>query len=342
MFSTNQRCYRASGIVILCLLLSGAANASDFVREDSIGKTSSAYELLTRMSSASRSVSYGGRFIYMANSSLRALKVIHTTLNGQEYERLTPLSGGGPEILRKGDELICLHPEGSFMRLDNSIPSGPFANKFSQVGENIDQYYRLLDEGLDQVAGRETTRYLMQPLDQYRYGYSVWIDNKSGLLLKTTLRGENAEELETFEYVELNVGIDLPLKLFEYKPTGKDDKSLVVNLAGEMSSNLDADWEAGWVPGGFSMAACDVRHISEQSKEVNALVYSDGISSFTVFIEPFSSAKGDTIIPSKHQGATAMHSHTVRDGSHSMLVTVVGELPMSAIEKIGASVVRKN
>ena len=339
--SFSHRNYRVCGTLVLCLLLSGAVSASDSAPSPNAEKAVSAFQLLKRMSHAFRTVSYHGRFVYMANNKLRSLKVIHTNLDGQEFERLSPLSGGGPEIFRKGDELVCIHPEGNFMRLGNSIPSGPFANKFSQAGEQIDQYYRLVDKGSDRIAGRLATRYLMQPQDQYRYAYALWLDSESGLLLKATLLGVEGQDLETFEFIELNVGVDLPKKLFDYQSIDRSDDSLVVNLKGKISPSKDAAWEAGWVPGGFKMAACDVRRISARSAEVSALVYSDGISSFTVFIEPFLSSKGDEIMPPGHHGATTMHSHTVNDGGNKVMITVVGELPMNAIKKVGASVVRK-
>ena len=46
-------------------------------------------------------------------------------------------------------------------------------------------------------------------------------------------------------------------------------------------------------------------------------------------------------MPPGHHGATTMHSHTVNDGGNKVMITVVGELPMNAIKKVGASVVRK-
>jgi sigma-E factor negative regulatory protein RseB len=341
MFFSSLR-LRACGAIFLCLLLSETLRAADSASNSSIdaAASSSPYQLLNSMSHAFRTASYDGRFIYMANSKLRSLRVIHTNLDGQEFERLTPLSGGGPEILRKGDELICIHPGGDFMRMDNSIPSGPFANKFSQVDKQIDTIYGLVFKGKDRIAGRPAKKYLMQPQDQYRYGYVMWLDNESGLLLKATLLGDKGQELETFEFVELNVGVDVPQKLFDH-PASSLDKSLVVNLNGAMSSNSDSDWEAGWLPKGFKMAACDVRHLSAESEKVDALVYSDGMSSFTVFIEPFASSKEHEPMPHSRHGATAVFSRTVDEADGKVMITVVGELPMSAIKKIGTSVVRK-
>ena len=343
MFFSNLR-LRACGALILCLLLSETLRAEDSPSNSFVDRavSSSPYQLLKSMSHAFRTASYNGRFIYMANSNLHSLRVVHTNLDGKEFERLTPLSGGGPEILRKGDELICIHPGGNFMRMDNSIPSGPFANKFSHVDTQIDIIYALAFKGEDRIAGRSAKKYLMQPRDQYRYAYLMWLDNESGLLLKTTLLGDKGQELETFEFIELNVGVDVPQKLFDHPASSRMDKSLVVNLDGIMSSNSGSDWEAGWLPEGFKMAACDVRHLSTESEKVNALVYSDGMSSFTVFIEPFASNKEHAPMPHSRHGATAIYSRTIDEEDGKVMITVVGELPMSAIRKIGVSVVRKS
>ncbi|MBL4606807.1 MAG: MucB/RseB C-terminal domain-containing protein [Pseudomonadales bacterium] len=341
MMSFADRRFRVYGTIFLCLLLSEQLSASNPSPDSDVIKKLSASQLLKSMSDASRTASYNGRFIYMANGKLRSLKVIHTNHDGQEFERLKPLSGGGPEILRKGNELICIHPSGDFTRIENSIPTGLFSNKFSNIDEGIDSIYQLVHKGKGHIAGRIATKYLMRPQDEYRYAHIIWLDDESGLLLKTTLLGGKGQDLETFEFVELNVGVDVPQNLFDYQSDSDVNKSLVVNLSGKMSTNLDSGWKAEWVPDGFNMAACDVRRLSAESAEVNALVYSDGMSSFTIYIEPFSPSKENEPMPQSHHGATAIYSRNVDDGSGKIMVTVVGELPMSAIKKIGASVVRK-
>lgn len=298
------------------------------------------YELLNTISEASKTKAFEGRFVYLANNQLRSLEVLHSSKEGVELERLTPLNSEGPEILRRGDELICIHPEGDSMRVANSLPSGPFSSRFSQISEAINEIYELRFDGTDKVAGRLAKKYKISPKDPYRYAYSMWIDNESGLLLKYTLLGEQNQGLETFEFVVLKVGSDISESSFEHQFNTESKNLNVVHLDGKISSQRNIGWKAAWVPPGFTMAGCDIRRLQASNIEVNAMVYSDGMSSFTVFIEKLGSENETSTMPNNQFGATASFSTELNTESGNYLITVMGELPMKAVEKIAKSVAR--
>ena len=291
------------------------------------------------MSVAFKEKSYEGRFVYNSNGHLNALQVIHTNKNGKEFERLIPLNGSGEEVIRRGSELICLHPEGGFTRLENSIPTGLFANKFSRSSQSLDSLYQLAEQGVGKVAGREANRFLLTPIDAYRYGYELWIDRESSLLLKSVMRNHAGDALETFEFISIEVGVSIPETAFEFD-MGKDLTGLrIMELDGSMSVDVNDDWRVQWVPDGFSMAGYEERRLSVNDSLLDSLVYTDGLNSFTVFIERGGDHAGQ--MGERQEGATAAFSRKLINAKKTVFVTVVGELPMIAIKKIAESV-RKN
>lgn len=294
---------------------------------------------MKQMSAAFKEKSYEGRFIYSSNGHLNALRVIHTNKQGKEFERLIHLNGSGEEIVRRGSELICLHPEGGYMRLENSIPTGLFANKFSSLDQSLRDLYHLSSQGTGRVAGREADRYLLTPVDEYRYGYKLWIDRKSSLLLKSVMRNPAGEVLETFEFISIEVDIAIPDLAFEFDNNVDLTGLRILEIDGDMSADVNDAWLVQWVPEGFSMAGCDVRRLPVNDSLLDSLVYTDGINSFTVFIEMGGKHTGK--MGQRQQGATAAFSRKLEGVEQAVFVTVVGELPMIAIKKIAESV-RKN
>lgn len=326
-------------VCLLILLFAGSCFGGQIEPSKSDTEKEDAFVWMKRMSAAFKEKSYEGRFIYSSNGHLNALRVIHTNKQGKEFERLTHLNGSGEEIVRRGSELICLHPEGGYMRLENSIPTGLFANKFSSLDQSLRDLYHLTLQGTGRVAGREADRYLLTPVDEYRYGYKLWIDQKSSLLLKSVMHNPAGEILETFEFISIEVDIAIDDLAFEFDSSVGLTGLRILEVDGNMSADVNDAWLVQWVPEGFSMAGCDVRRLPVNESLLDSLVYTDGINSFTVFIEMGGEHTGK--MGQRQQGATAAFSRKLEGVEQAVFVTVVGELPMIAIKKIAESV-RKN
>ncbi|MFC6685794.1 MucB/RseB C-terminal domain-containing protein [Marinobacter koreensis] len=79
------------------------------------------------------------------------------------------------------------------------------------------------------------------------------------------------------------------------------------------------DWELGWRPAGFIASAIP------QAPKGHAVAYSDGLATFSVFVEP----AGQLKMPqgASRIGATTVYTHDLTSGGKQFLVTVVGEIP---------------
>jgi sigma-E factor negative regulatory protein RseB len=329
----KQASYRAHLTALAILLGSASIHAEEFR-----GRTPEQW--LDGMNAAFAEMDYDGVFSYYSGIELSTLRVTHVVLDGVQRERLVHLNGAPREIIRHGDEVACiLQPGDEILELESSIPSGPFARAFTRSLDGIGDVYRMAFHGLDRIADREAVRLAVMPEDEDRYGYRLWIDAETGLLLRSELVDRNSARLEIFQFATLDVGGPIDAGIFELSAA---EGSVISHLTlgphpqpriedGEMR------WEAAWLPAGFAMASWDIRRTPSTLKSINTLMYSDGLAAFSVFIEAMPPAGAGAMV-SRHGATVAVTNLIVGPQDERHLVTVVGEVPTETARRVALSV----
>lgn len=287
---------------------------------------SPAQALLAKMTQASRTLDYQGRFLYQFGAEVSTMEVSHALFDGQQYQRLTHLDGRLVEVLRLGDELVCLHPNGTLTRISDGGP-GLLAFR-DRLSSSISDQYNVLVDGDGRVAGRATTRMRVAPLDNHRYGYRLWLDNESRLLLKSEMVDASGMTLERVEFVTLDLQPQLDRSDFQV-PKVLSERALE-SVPASRSQRVHLD--AAWLPGGFQTVDRDWRRISEQRAPVVAQSFSDGLATFTVFVEAVDSERMDEGV--SRIGPTVAISRYLSASGDSYLVTLVGEIPQPTAERV--------
>ena len=144
-----------------------------------------AHEWLARINEAARHLEYEGIFIYQHDSQLETMHIFHKVENGSSKERLVSLNGTPREIIRDKREVRCYWPDMKsivveYRRADNKS----FPSLLPEHLGDLDEYYNLQTGGIDRIANRQAQLILVRPADNYRYGYHLWADKQTGLLLK--------------------------------------------------------------------------------------------------------------------------------------------------------------
>ena len=171
------------------------------------GEIRDAGALLMRMNRAFADKNYDGVFTYFSGDDLASLRVVHKIVNGQQRERLVHLNGAPREIVRRGEEVLCIvMPGDDIAVLENSIPAGPFARAFVREFERISHSYAVETAGEGRVAGRRALRVAVLPRDEHRFGYRLWLDEETALLLRSELVNRHGERLEIFQFSHLTIG----------------------------------------------------------------------------------------------------------------------------------------
>ncbi|MDX1694978.1 MAG: MucB/RseB C-terminal domain-containing protein [Ketobacteraceae bacterium] len=321
-------------VIFWMLLLMLFPFGNSFAREP-LSVEATPQQWLAQMASAVRELNYRGRSILMNGDQLNSVEIVHAVFDGEPWERVIHLTGEPAEILRRGDRISCLHPDklASFQASGPVAPHKPFLSP--DASDRILRYYQLAKAGGGRVAGREVQRVDVMPRDRNRYGYQFWLDNASGLMLKSVTVDHDGRGLEVFEYVDIDVGINIPREAFE------PGKGLHWVPKPERKPEAAADkpaWQVGWLPSGFELTEYEMRRVGDV--RVSTRVYSDGLSAFSVFLEkvaPDTQAEG-----SRTHGATAALSRRLAEPANDYLITVVGEIPMETAMQIAMAVTLDN
>ncbi len=285
-----------------------------------------AQTLLERMTEATQELDYQGRFLYQLGGEVSTMEIRHAVIDGEQYQRFTHLDGRLVEVLRLGDELVCLHPNGTLTRIDD--PDQNLLSFRQRLSSRIPEQYNVLVDGDGRVAGRATTRMRVAPLDNHRYGYRLWLDNESHLLLKSEMVDASGLAMERVEFVTLDLEPDLGESDFEL-PRVIAERALEPVPA---SRSDRIHLEAGWLPRGFHAAEGDWRRVTAERSPVAAQSYSDGLATFTVFVE--SVANDDIEEGVSRIGPTVAISRVAAAGERTYLLTLVGEIPQPTAERV--------
>ena len=176
----------------------------------------------------------------------------------------------------------------------------------------------------------------MQPRDAYRYGYKLWLDADTGLLLSSALLDENYKTIERIMFTEIDIVDTIPESLLEPTVSGKEftwhknlDEAGVVNKG-------PWQWAVTKMPQGFSASKHRI-HLQKNMGSMEHIVISDGLASVSVYVEKVEET-AKKFIGSSYMGAVNIYGTVVSDHQ----VTVVGEVPRETIRMISSSVTYTN
>ncbi len=286
---------------------------------------------LKRLGPALNMTSYRGVFVYARGDSVHSMQIAHRYHDGVVEERLVLQDGGSGEIVRKGMNVVCVLPERGRIKLNQVIPSGPFAEAFTSQLVPVSRWYRAEMKGEDRVAGYDVVTVALSARDPYRYSHRLWLEKSTGLLVKSHVRNAEGEVLEHFQFTSLQIGENIPDSEFEIRTRGREMSRTLEDSTPQASAVQRMDgWQLGWRPEGFVPAA------APRSGKGQAVAFSDGLAAFSVFVEPAGAINMPT--GASRIGATTVYMHKVSYDGNAFLVTVVGELPPQAARQVAESV----
>ncbi|MEL7310642.1 MAG: MucB/RseB C-terminal domain-containing protein [Pseudomonadota bacterium] len=294
--------------------------------------------LLQQISDAMHTLDYRGTLVRSVDGKLHTLRVAHRNQDGVSTEKLVTLDGEQREIVRVGNELICLWPQRRLKFVDKTAsPSNAFA-RLPAVAQKIGRYYELVALGKDRVAGRDALRYFIRPKDAFRYGHSLWVDAETLLPLRMQLL--NAKQVvEEIRFTDVTIGADIDdsdllstiddtdFELVQAGVTTVDrlvSSSAALRARTENGETLANDFGS---QSGFSLSGTNGQMVEVNGRKVQRFEYSDGIATVSVFVAAGSGAPGG-----KHGKMGATHSYQRSNGNSTM--TLVGEVPLATLRML--------
>ncbi|MGH8119409.1 MAG: MucB/RseB C-terminal domain-containing protein [Gammaproteobacteria bacterium] len=310
--------------LLLLLLLPAHAAGAD--------TSSQARQLINAMSGAGRQLNYDGIFVYRHGSKLDTMRIIHKADGGKEQERLVSLTGFAREVVRDSEVVTCYFPDNQAVLVEKSRTKKLLSTQLPEPIEKIAAYYDFSVGGKDRVAGRTAWVVNITPKDDYRYGYQLWIDEETKLMLKSELKDDSGWPVEQILFTSIAFLPEIPPELLKPAISG-NGYTWYSNSGGSVASD-SSDWEVTSLPTGFMLTGSEKQDAPENGTPLEHMIYSDGLAMVSVFIEQVNVLSQPPAQPTKIGGVNTFARYT-----NGYQITAVGEVPMKTVRLMANSVV---
>lgn len=317
----------------LCLVVPGAwAQPRPEVR----GPAAQAPEVrawLMRIHDAASHRNFQGTFVVSGAGAVSSARIAHFFEGPNQYERSESLDGQARYVFRHNDLVHTVWPGARVVMVEQRRLMASFPALLQAGDDRIVDFYDVHPEGVERVAGRVANVLWVKPKDGYRYGYRLWADQATGLLLRSDVLGERSEVLETSAFSDVVIGVK-PQPDSVTQPMKRLEGYRVIKPV-MTPTRLDTEGWALAVPApGFRQVSCVKRPMESLNAEpgerarpqVLQVIYSDGLTYVSVFIEPFDARR--------HTGqslASVGPTRTLTRQHGDSWLTVVGDVPPATL-----------
>ncbi len=292
---------------------------------------------LSRMNEALTSRNYEGTFFHVRDGKFETLRIIHRVRDGQVMERLQSLDGSGREFIRGGTELTCYLPDQRVVLVERRPQEGPLLGNLPRFDATTAEFYDVRDVERRRLMGRSVRVLAVDPKDDFRYGYRLWIDEKTAMPLKTELCDGQGKVIEQLVFASLSLPESIPDAAFQpevstegFRWLRQEPRSPALAVA---TPESPASWNALRLPPGFRLTSRAQQTLPGGDSAVSHMVFSDGVASVSVFVEARPDPAAGFVGPAQ-MGSSSAYSTSVE--GHR--VTVVGEVPPRTVQFIASQV----
>ena len=304
-------------------------------------------EWLQKMNQALATRNYDGTFFHLSEGRVETMRIVHRVRAGRVTERLQSMDGSGREFVRNNDELTCYLPDQHTVLVEPRAEHGPFLGSLPQFGADVNEFYRIDALPDTHVLGRAAHVIAVNPKDQFRFGYRLWLDDKTAMPLKTQLCDSRGQVIEQIFFARLDMPENIPDSDLTPQVHTEGMRWVRQGPSQESPSAALSAYRASELPPGFHLTIAGAQTIGGATVPASHLVYSDGLATVSVFVEapaPQAGSAGNDAASSETaqppmEGLARVGSgfafSTVVQGHQ---VTAVGEVPAQTVEFIAQSV----
>ena len=334
-------------VVLLTLAWAGVVQAAPACGQIPVAASAAAPSemraWLLRIHDAASRHNFQGTFVVSGGGNVASARIAHFCDGPNQYERIESLDGRQRRVYRHNDVVHTIWPANHVAMIEQRGMLSSFPALLHTGDDGIADWYEVRAEGSERVAGHEATVLAIRARDGLRYGYRLWAERLSGLLLRAEVLGERGEVLETSAFSDVVIGIR-PQPESVLLAMRKLDGYRVVRPV-LMPTRLEVEgWTMRQLAPGFRAVSCVSRQIeapSEVAGEAAAppviqSIYSDGLTYVSVFIEPFRADRHAKPV-SGMRGATS----TLAQRQGDWWVTVIGDTPPATLRMFAAALERR-
>ena len=283
---------------------------------------------LVRVHEASRQRAYTGTFVVSAGAKTASAKIWHVCDGTQQMERVEPLSGQSRSIFRRNDQVITFFPESRVAITEKRDSLGLFPNLLKSSDSDMGAHYQLKALGNERVVGVEADIVEILPKDQLRYGYRVWSEKRTGLIVQLQTLDLEGRVLEQAAFSELQLDAPVSMPKLTQMMAATDGYRIESPEMQKTTAEVQGWTLRRQVPG-FRAMGCFLRPVAASAQGVHAMqwMFSDGLATVSLFVEPFDRRRHTREGSTDLGGAT----RTLTRHLDAWWITAVGEVPAATL-----------
>lgn len=339
-----------AGAAIVSIALSVAGVATHANAQSPVGMPNepvlSINDWLLRMHDAAmKKRSYIGTLVQSSPQTISSARIWHTCDGAQQMERIETLTGAPRSTFRHNDKLVTFLPEAKLVRVEKREQIGGFPELLKPGVGSIPEFYGVKTLGAERIAGLDADVVQLVPKDSLRFGYRIWTEKKSSLVLKLQTLDAGGAVLEQAAFSELQ--LDAPVKMEKLLQMMAATEGYKVDQAAIVKTTAAAEgWQMKLPVPGFKSISCYKRGAaSGQASASNAALhgeptfqwlFSDGLATVSLFVEDF-----DKTRHTQEGMITSGATHTLLKRMNEFWLTAVGEVPPQTLKNFALNLERK-
>ncbi|MGC5471167.1 MucB/RseB C-terminal domain-containing protein [Aeromonas veronii] len=263
---------------------------------------------------------------------LEPIRISHAVINGKEVAHLSYLDGKAIEYLQRQNEYTFFENSHDPYTLKDARFPGIWSTLVKMPLAQVLESYDPVLAGRSRVAGVVAQVVRLVPKEADKYGFVLWIDEQSHLLLRIDMVEREGNLVEQVLGVELDLQ-SKPAPWLVKLANSKQPPALALEDA-YPAPQQQLNWQITWLPDGFKVLSQDRHQLVTTSMPVDYMMLSDGLVDLSVYVsrvDPKQAVRQQLI----RQGATSLVSYVNEVGVE---ITVVGEVPAETAKRIAESV----
>jgi sigma-E factor negative regulatory protein RseB len=282
---------------------------------------------LRKIHDATQKLSYSGTFVYENRDRSETSRITRHVEASGETERLEVMDGLPREVIRTKDTVRCYLPGMRVVKVDRRTERD-FPALLPERITALARHYDISLGETSRIAGYDCQAVVLTPRDNLRYGYRLYADTGSGMLLRAVTVDASGAQVEEFRFTQLTLG-GVTRDMVKPRHAARswrveDAQAAPVRLAG---------WGLSTELPGFQKVIELKRRLGE-SRSAAQMVYSDGLAAVSVFIESLEGRSDPVRTGLATMGAINIYTREV--ANH--MVTVVGEAPALSVQRFADAV----
>ena len=247
--------------------------------------------------------------------------------DGTEVEQLNLQNGPGRELIRVDGIVSVFEPDTQPYSIRSRFINGPIPNILLHNPQKLLESYEFVLVGRARVAGRSAQQIRIVSRDNTRFGYQLWLDEESGMLLKLNMLDLQGALLEQIQISAFSVMASPSPYFGRINPSSLPEPIMMAS-----SQSRAHGWEVNYLPVGMKEVKRDTRRLALTGQVVEYKMYSDGLVDVSVYVQPIEDALGGDIAL-RNEVSTFL---TLKAGKAQ--VTVLGEIPLQTAKAIATSI----